>query len=100
MSTFTPSPEFDCYYKVCRKGDSEVSKYLHHLPLYQQSGMLLRDTGIKLSRNPLCGWVMRVGELLQPIAGAMAQELLASPYLQADETPVDVQLKDSTGRNQ
>ena len=42
---------------------------------------------------------MRVGELLQPIAGAMAQELLASPYLQADETPVDVQLKDSKGRN-
>ena len=76
-----------------------VSKYLDHLPLYRQSAMLLRDTGIELSRNTLCGWVMRVGELLQPIAGAMAQELLASPYLQADETPVDVQLKDSKGRN-
>ena len=22
MSTFTPSPEFGCYYKACRKGDS------------------------------------------------------------------------------
>jgi transposase len=76
-----------------------VSKYLDHLPLYRQSAILLRDTGIELSRNTLCDWVMRVGELLQPIAAAMAQELLAGQYLQADETPVDVQLKDSKGKN-
>ncbi len=24
MSTFTPSPEFDYYYKACRKGDLEA----------------------------------------------------------------------------
>ena len=24
MSTFTPSPQFDYYYKACRKGDSEA----------------------------------------------------------------------------
>jgi len=24
VSTFTPSPEFDYYYKACRKGDSEA----------------------------------------------------------------------------
>src|SRR6266481_8020165 len=24
MSTFTPSPEFDYYYKACRKGDREA----------------------------------------------------------------------------
>lgn len=76
-----------------------VSKYLDHLPLYRQSAILLRDTGIELSRTTLCGWVMRVGELLQPIAAAMAQELLAGRYLQADETPVDVQLKDKKGKN-
>jgi transposase len=76
-----------------------VSKYLDHLPLYRQSAILERDTGIELSRNTLCGWVMRVGELLQPIAGAMAQELLAGQYLQADETPVAVQLKASKGKN-
>ena len=76
-----------------------VSKYLDHLPLYRQSAILLRDTGIELSRNTLCNWVMRVGELLQPIAAAMAQELLAGQYIQADETPVDVQLKDSKAKN-
>ena len=23
MSSFSPSPEFDCYFKACRKGDSD-----------------------------------------------------------------------------
>jgi hypothetical protein len=43
--------------------------------------------------------VMRVGELLIPIAGAMQGELLAGSYIQADETPVGVQTDDQRGRN-
>ena len=42
---------------------------------------------------------MRVGELLRPISGAMAQELLAGNYLQADETPVSVQSERARGKN-
>ena len=39
------------------------------------------------------GWVLQVGELLIPVTTAMRQELLSSPYLQADETPVPVQMQ-------
>ena len=42
---------------------------------------------------------MRVGELLRSISGAMAQELLAGNYLQADETPVSVQSERARGKN-
>ena len=42
---------------------------------------------------------MRVGELLIPIVDAMRRELLGGSYIQADETPVDVQLHDGRGRN-
>jgi transposase len=42
---------------------------------------------------------MRVGELLSPIAAAMGQELLKGDYIQADETPVDVQMHDGRGKN-
>ena len=49
--------------------------------------MLERETGIELSRATLDGWVMRIGELLRPISGAMAEELLADNHIQADETP-------------
>ena len=71
--------------------DTVVSKYADHLPLYRQSAILERETGIDLSRATLDGWVMRVGELLRPISAAMGQELLNGSYIQADETTVGVQ---------
>lgn len=76
-----------------------VQKYSDHLPLYRQSAILERDTGLELSRATLDGWVLKVGELLVPVAGAMRQELIAGGYIQADETPVDVQTQDSQGKN-
>jgi transposase len=79
--------------------DTVVSKYADHLPLYRQSVILERETGIELSRATLDGWVMRVGELLRPITGAMAEELLAGNYIQADETPVGVQSERVRGKN-
>jgi len=79
--------------------DTIVSKYADHVPLYRQSAILQREAGIELSRATLDGWVMRVGELLSPIAVAMGQELLRGDYIQADETPVDVQMHDGRGKN-
>jgi transposase len=79
--------------------DTVVSKYCDHLPLYRQSAMLERETGLEISRVTLCGWVMAVGELLMPIRGAMHQELLSGGYIQADETPVDVQSERTKGKN-
>ncbi len=79
--------------------DTIVSKYADHSPLYRQSAILLRDAGVEISRATMCGWVMRVGEMLQPVVGAMRKELLAGSYIQADETPVDVQTHDKRGKN-
>jgi transposase len=45
------------------------------------------------------GWVMQVGEMLQPIVRVMRSELLAGSYIQANETPVDVQMHDKRGKN-
>jgi len=79
--------------------DTVVSKYADHLPLYRQSAILQRETGIDLSRATLDGWVMRVGELLRPITVAMGQELLSGSYIQADETTVGVQMHDGRGKD-
>ena len=79
--------------------DTVVNKYCDHLPLFRQSVMLERETGLEISRVTLCGWVMAVGELLMPIVGAMRQELLSGDYIQADETPVDVQSERTKGKN-
>ena len=77
--------------------ETVVGKYCDHLPLYRQEVMLERDAGLELSRATLTGWVMRVGELLQPLVGAMRKDLLESSYLQADETTVPVQMHDKRG---
>jgi transposase len=79
--------------------DTVVAKYSDHLPLYRQSAILERETGIEIHRATMDGWVMRVGELLMPVTAAMRAELLRGSYIQADETPVDVQMHDGRGQN-
>jgi len=79
--------------------DTVVAKYSDHLPLYRQSAILEREAGVEIGRATLDGWVMRVGELLIPLVDVMRRELLGGSYIQADETPVDVQLHDGRGRN-
>lgn len=79
--------------------DTIVKKYCDHLPLYRQAAMLEREAGIEISRATLDGWVMRVGELLEPVTAAMRLDLLKASYLQADETVVPVQMHDKRGAN-
>ena len=79
--------------------DAIISKYSNHCPLYRQSVILLRDAGIDISRATIDGWVMRVGDLLTPLVGVMRNQLLEGTYIQADETPVDVQTRDGRSRN-
>jgi transposase len=79
--------------------DTVVAKYSDHLPLYRQSVILQREAGVEIGRATLDGWVMRVGELLVPIVNVVRRELLSGSYIQADETPVDVQLRDGRGQN-
>jgi transposase len=79
--------------------DVVVAKYCDHLPLYRQAAMLERETGLQIGRATLDGWVMRVGELLIPVVQVMRKSLLTATYLQADETPVPVQMQDGRGSN-
>jgi transposase len=79
--------------------DTVIAKYSDHLPLYRQSVMLERETGLEISRATLDGWVMTVGGLLIPMAAIMGRELIGGTYIQADETPVDVQMHDGRGKN-
>src|ERR1700736_2608827 len=79
--------------------DTVVSKYADHQPLYRQSAILERETGIEVSRATLDGGWMRVGELLRPISAARGQNLLSVFYTQADEPTVGVQMHDGRGKN-
>ena len=58
-------------------------KYCASLPLYRQQAILRRDAGVDVALSTLNDAVLRVGELLLPIAAAMKRELLAGTYIQA-----------------
>lgn len=77
--------------------ETVVAKYSDHLPLYRQAAILEREAGLEIGRATLDGWVMRVGEFLEPVMAAMRQDLLRAAYLQADETIVPVQMHDKRG---
>jgi transposase len=79
--------------------DTIISKYCNHSPLHRQSVILKRDIGLEISRATLDGWVLKVGELLIPMVAAMRRELIGGSYIQADETPVDVQTREGRGQN-
>ncbi len=79
--------------------ETVISKYCDHQPLYRQSAVLERDAGVGISRATLDGWVLKVGELLIPMVAAMRRELISGNYIQADETPVDVQMHEGRGKN-
>jgi transposase len=79
--------------------DTAVGKYCDSLPIYRQSMILKRDTGLDISISTMDGWIMRVGELFQPIVRVMRIKLLDGSYIQADETPVGVQMHDKRGKN-
>ena len=63
-----------------------ISKYQDHLPLYRQEKIWQR-MGIEIARNTVCGWIMAAAEVCMPMRGALMKSLIASGYMQADETP-------------
>jgi len=67
-----------------------IEKYVDHLPIYRQVQRFKRE-GIVLPRSTLEGWVAAVAKLLVPLYERLAELVLASGYIQADETPIQVQ---------
>lgn len=66
-----------------------VSKYVDALPLHRQETMLTR-IGVDLPRATLAHWMVRAGELVQPLVNLLRDDLLASGVVQCDETPFQV----------
>ncbi|MDP3293325.1 MAG: IS66 family transposase [Nevskia sp.] len=64
-----------------------IAKYVDHVPLYRQEGIFARS-GVTIPRSTQAEWAGICGVRLQPLVDAQRTELLASPVLHADETPV------------
>ena len=69
-----------------------VSKFADSLPLHRLEG-ILRRSGVELSRSSMCRWMQGLGDLCAPLLRLMKARVLASHVIQADETPVQQQMR-------
>ncbi len=73
-----------------------IAKYCDHIPLYRQQAIWER-VGIDMPRSSLCGWLLKVSELCEPLIQLKQKLIVADDYVQADETTV--QVLDEVGRS-
>jgi len=66
-----------------------VSKYLDALPLYRQVAIFKR-IGIELDRTTLANWMIKMGQLVQPLINRLLEHCCAKNVLHMDETPLQV----------
>ncbi|MFQ5700116.1 MAG: IS66 family transposase [Myxococcota bacterium] len=66
-----------------------TSKYVDGLPLYRQETMF-RRLGIGLPRASLAHWMVKIGELVQPLINLLREDLLSSGFVQCDESRYQV----------
>jgi transposase len=66
-----------------------VSKFVDALPFYRQERILAR-IGVELSRATMCSWAIQVAQRLEPLLELLRQKIRAGPYVQIDETTLQV----------
>ncbi|QHT67374.1 IS66 family transposase [Rhodocytophaga rosea] len=73
-----------------------ADKFVSHLPFYRQA-QRYEQLGMKIPASSLDGWFEGACALLEPLYQALRLHILASTYLQADETPIAVLDKQKKG---
>ena len=73
-----------------------ISKYVDHLPVYRQVKQFKR-WGIELADSTVYGWIKGTCQLLEPLYECLKKQVLASNYLQTDESPLQVMTEEKKG---
>jgi hypothetical protein len=66
-----------------------TQKFVDGMPLYRQE-VALKRIGVELPRSTLASWMVKVGRLTQPLINLIHDEILATGFVQADETRFQV----------
>ncbi len=64
-----------------------TSKYCDHTPLHRLEA-IFQPHGVTLARSTLCDWVGECATLLMPLVQEMHRQILLSPKVHTDDTPV------------
>jgi len=66
-----------------------ISKYCDHIPLYRQEAIWQRME-IDMPRSSLCGWILKIAEVCEPLIKLLQKNIVTDDYVQVDETTVQV----------
>jgi transposase len=66
-----------------------TSKFIDHLPLHRQED-ILRRMGVDMARSTLARWMIETAAVIRPLYNLMQDDLMSSPVLHMDETPIQV----------
>lgn len=66
-----------------------INKYVNHLPFYRQIQMM-KQMGINLPPPTVNDWFKDTADLLRPLYYRLKEQVLATDYIQVDETTVPV----------
>jgi transposase len=66
-----------------------VSKYGDHLPAYRLE-QIFKRSGIRISRQTMCGWMVAFGLALWPLVSVIKRELFKIGLIHNDDTTVDL----------
>lgn len=75
-----------------------TSKFVYHLPFYRQCQQFEQLYQVKLAKSKVNDWFAGVCGLLAPLYNRLKQKVLESDYLQADESPLQVQDNNKSGK--
>ena len=68
--------------------DVIIEKFVEHMPLYRQAEAFRRDYDWEVSRATLGNWIERAATALRPLHGELRRQVLASGYIQMDESGI------------
>ena len=74
-----------------------VNKYVFHLPIHRQLQQL-KLMGITLNASTVENWIRLTSELLEILYKVHRQKVQLSPYLQMDESPIQVMDRETKGK--
>jgi len=75
-----------------------TDKYLYHLPLYRQLQKFRNEFGMEFAESTFCDLIAKTVFWLEPVYLLLKKKLLQSSYIQADETPMPVLIKQKKGK--
>lgn len=76
-----------------------VSKFVEHTPFYRQIQKFERNYQLSIPSSTINDWFVATCTLLQPLYEEHQRQVLATDYLQADESPIKVLDSDKKGKS-